>query len=46
MITAIREIVGEVKAEWQEQLGDRQVAQLRNLLTQLQPIATGPDRPA
>ncbi len=46
MITAIREIVGEVETEWQEQLGDRQFAQLRNLLTQLHAIATGPDQPA
>ncbi len=45
-ITAIRQIVGEVEAEWQEQLGHRKFAQLRNLLTQLHAVATGPDQPA
>jgi DNA-binding MarR family transcriptional regulator len=39
-ITAIREIVGEVEAEWQQQLGPRKFAQLRSLLTQLHTIAT------
>ena len=34
-ITAIREIVGEVEAEWEQQLGSRQFAQLRDLLTRL-----------
>jgi hypothetical protein len=38
-IKAIREIVGEVEAEWQQQLGPRKFAQLRNLLTQLHAIA-------
>jgi DNA-binding MarR family transcriptional regulator len=37
-ITAIREIVLEVEAEWQEQLGRRQFAQLRDLLAQLHAI--------
>ena len=39
-IKAIREIVEEVEVEWQQQLGARKFAQLRNLLAQLQPIAT------
>jgi DNA-binding MarR family transcriptional regulator len=34
-ITAIREIVGEVEAEWTRQLGSRRFAQLRNLLMAL-----------
>lgn len=34
-IRAIREIVLEVEAEWEKQLGARQFAQLRDLLTQL-----------
>ena len=33
---AIREIVGEVEAEWEQQLGTRKFAQLRELLSQLQ----------
>ena len=32
---AIREIVGEVEAEWQQQLGPRRFAQLHDLLAQL-----------
>lgn len=36
---AIREIIGEVEAEWQQQLGARKFTQLRNLLTQLRTIA-------
>ena len=32
---AIREIVREVEAEWEQQLGHEQLAQLRDLLTQL-----------
>jgi DNA-binding MarR family transcriptional regulator len=39
-ITAIREIVGEVEAEWTRQLGPRQFAQLRHLLTRLHTTAT------
>ncbi len=35
---AIREIVSEVEAEWQEQLGPEQFAQLRDLLTQIYAI--------
>jgi DNA-binding MarR family transcriptional regulator len=34
-IAAIREIVGEVEAEWARQLGPRRFAQLRNLLMAL-----------
>jgi DNA-binding MarR family transcriptional regulator len=37
---AIREIVREVETEWEQQLGPRQFAQLRDLLTQLYAIAT------
>ena len=37
--TAIREIVQEVEAEWEQQLGPRQFAELRHLLEQLLPIA-------
>jgi DNA-binding MarR family transcriptional regulator len=37
-ITAIREIVREVEAEWEKQLGTRQFAQLCDLLTQLHAI--------
>jgi DNA-binding MarR family transcriptional regulator len=44
VITAIREIVGEVEAEWQQQLGPRNFAQLRKLLTQLHGLAA-PGRP-
>ena len=45
-IKAIREIVGEVEGEWEQQLGTRKFAQLRNLLTELNPIATRTMRPA
>jgi DNA-binding MarR family transcriptional regulator len=44
-ITAIREIVLEVEAEWERRLGPREFAHLRRLLTQLQPIATPADQP-
>jgi len=44
-IKAIREIVQEVEAEWEGQLGPRKFAQLRNLLVQLQPIAAPTDDP-
>ena len=44
-IKAIREIVQEVEAEWERQLGPRQFAQLRELLVQLQPIAAPTDHP-
>jgi DNA-binding MarR family transcriptional regulator len=37
-IKAIREIVVEVEAEWEEQLGSREFTQLRELLVQLQAI--------
>jgi DNA-binding MarR family transcriptional regulator len=36
---AIREIVREVEAEWEQQLGHEQLAQLRDLLTRLYAIA-------
>jgi DNA-binding MarR family transcriptional regulator len=39
-IKAIREIVQDVENEWEQQLGPRKFAQLRNLLTQLYAIAT------
>jgi DNA-binding MarR family transcriptional regulator len=45
-ITAIREIVLEVEAEWERQLGPRKFAQLRDLLVQLQTVAAPTDRPA
>ena len=37
-IQAIREIVHEVEAEWERQLGPRKFAQLRDILTELQSI--------
>jgi DNA-binding MarR family transcriptional regulator len=39
-IKAIREIVHDVETEWEQQLGPRKFAQLRDLLTQLYAIAT------
>ena len=39
-IKAIREIVQDVEDEWEQQLGPRKFAQLRDLLTQLYAIAT------
>jgi DNA-binding MarR family transcriptional regulator len=44
-IEAIREIVQEVEADWQRQLGARKFAQLRDLLVQLQPIVAPTDHP-
>jgi DNA-binding MarR family transcriptional regulator len=41
-IKAIREIVQDLELEWEQQLGPRKFAQLRNLLTQLYTIATPP----
>jgi DNA-binding MarR family transcriptional regulator len=41
----IREIVEEVEAEWEQQLGARKFGQLRRLLTQLYAIATPTDDP-
>jgi DNA-binding MarR family transcriptional regulator len=38
-VKAIREIVKDVEIEWEEQLGPRKFAQLRDLLTQLYAIA-------
>lgn len=43
---AIREIVGEVEAEWQQQLGPRKFAQLRDLLAQLQTTTAHTDHRA
>ena len=43
---AIREIVLEVEAEWEQQLGTREFGQLRRLLTQLYAIATPSAQPA
>jgi DNA-binding MarR family transcriptional regulator len=40
---AIREIVQEVEAEWEQQLGPRKFAQLRDLLAQLYAITTAAD---
>lgn len=45
-ITAIRAIVGEVEAEWQQQLGPRKFAQLRDLLTQLHATTPHPGHDA
>lgn len=39
VITAIREIVAQVEAEWEQQLGPRNFAQLRKLLTQIHGLA-------
>ena len=45
-IKAIREIVQDVETEWEQQLGARKFAQLRDLLTRLYAIATPTnDRP-
>ncbi len=46
VIVAIREIVGEVEAEWEERLGGRRFAQLKELLIDLQAIAAPADGPA
>jgi DNA-binding MarR family transcriptional regulator len=45
-IKAIREVVQDVEAEWERQLGARKFTQLRDLLTQLQAIAVRTDRSA
>jgi DNA-binding MarR family transcriptional regulator len=42
-IKAIREIVAEIEAEWEQQLGPRQFAQLRDLLAQLYAIVASPN---
>jgi DNA-binding MarR family transcriptional regulator len=44
-VKAIRGIVQEVEAEWEEQLGPRKFAQLRDLLAQLNAIAAPDKRP-
>jgi len=45
-IKAIREIVQDVETEWEQQLGRRKFAQLRDLLAQLHAIAAAPDHGA
>ncbi len=42
-IRAIRDIVGEVEAEWAQRLGTREFTRLKELLTKLQAIATPVD---
>jgi DNA-binding MarR family transcriptional regulator len=44
-VAAIREIVREVEAEWQQALGPEQFAQLRDLLTQLYTVTTPTNAP-
>jgi DNA-binding MarR family transcriptional regulator len=44
-IHAIREIVQDVETEWEQQLGPRKFAQLRDLLAQLYAIATPTNDP-
>jgi DNA-binding MarR family transcriptional regulator len=43
---AIREIVQEVEAEWEQQLGPQKFTQLRDLLAQLYAITAPPDHGA
>lgn len=43
-IKAIREVVLEVEAEWEQQLGRRRFAQLRDLLAELHPITAPTDQ--
>jgi DNA-binding MarR family transcriptional regulator len=43
VLTTIREIVHEVEAGWEQQLGPRRFAQLRRLLEELLPIAAATD---
>jgi hypothetical protein len=43
---AIYEIVEEVEGEWEQQLGERQFAQLGRLLTQLYTLTTPGNDPA
>jgi DNA-binding MarR family transcriptional regulator len=43
---AIREIVQEVEAEWEQQLGPRKFTQLRDLLAQLYATTAAPDHGA
>jgi DNA-binding MarR family transcriptional regulator len=45
-IKAIREIVQEVEADWEQQLGPQQFAQLRDLLAQLHAITARTDHTA
>jgi DNA-binding MarR family transcriptional regulator len=46
VVRAIRDIVREVEADWERQLGPRKFAQLRDLLIQLQAIAAPTAHPA
>ena len=46
VIKAIREIVQEVEAEWEQQLGPQKFTQLRDLLAQLYAITAPPDHSA
>ena len=41
-VTAIREIVAEVEAEWERQLGPNRFADLRTLLTELNSVVAAP----
>jgi DNA-binding MarR family transcriptional regulator len=41
---AIREIVADVEAEWEEQLGPQRFARFRELLTELNSLTTPPQR--
>jgi len=44
-VDAIREIVNEVEADWEQQLGATQFAELRRLLTQLNSLLAAPHHP-
>lgn len=44
-MTAMREIVGEVEAEWEDRLGARDFARLRELLTRLGEVGDHPAQP-
>ena len=44
VINAMRAIVGDVEAEWRQNLGTCRFTQLLDLLTQLQAITAHPDR--
>ncbi len=46
VIKAIREIVQDLETEWEQQLGPRKFAQLRDLLTQLYAITAPATDPA
>ncbi|MCW3049522.1 MAG: hypothetical protein JWO74_3806 [Solirubrobacterales bacterium] len=42
VIRAIRAVVGEVEAEWEQELGPHSFAELRELLVRLSSLAAGP----